>query len=168
VPIAGSPGAAAGPIAPDGSSHPRGVVQRQCQAAAPAADSNGAHGRKRPARLVGAHFTVGARRTADASNPRLMMAISKKLVPSSPVRNLMRRVIRESHRAAFARDPVALQALSVRVQLLKLPQDPASPARGADGRALRPFARRPTDGALKRLVRAEVDGLFARLAPRSA
>lgn len=97
-----------------------------------------------------------------------MMAISKKLVPSSPVRNLMRRVIRESHRAAQARDMAALQALSVRVQLLKLPQDPASPARGPDGRALRPFARRPTDGALKRLVRAEVDALFERLAPRAA
>lgn len=97
-----------------------------------------------------------------------MMAVSKKLVPSSPVRNLMRRVIRESHRAAHARDPVLLQALSVRVQLLKLPQDPDSPARGPDGRALRPFARRPTDGALKRLVRAEVDALFARLTSRSA
>jgi hypothetical protein len=49
------------------------------------------------------------------------------------------------------------------VQLARLPQDPAAPAAGPDGRALRPFARRPTDRALKRAVRAEVDGLFARL-----
>jgi hypothetical protein len=81
---------------------------------------------------------------------RIVHYLAQEEIPISCdwVRNLMRRVIRESHRAAFARDPVALQALSVRVQLLKLPQDPASPARGADGRALRPFARRPTDGAL--------------------
>jgi hypothetical protein len=91
-----------------------------------------------------------------------MMAIPKKLVPSSPVRNLVRRVIRESHRATLARRP-ALAGWSVRVQLTKLPQDPASPATGPDGRALRPFARRPTDRALKRLVRAEVDGLLARV-----
>ena len=170
MPVAGSPGAAAGSTVPDGSGSPHGTVQREDrgQAAVPAADSGGAHGRKRPARLVGAHFTVGARRTTDSKNPRLMMAISKKLVPSSPVRNLMRRVIKESHRAAHARDPIVLQALSIRVQLLKLPQDPVSPSRGADGRALRPFARRPTDGALKRLVRAEVDGLLGRLASRPA
>jgi hypothetical protein len=92
-----------------------------------------------------------------------MMAIPKKLVPSSPVRNLIRRVIRESHRATLARRP-AIAALSVRVQLTAVPQDPTSPATGPDGRALRPFARRPTDGALKRAVRAEVDGLLAQLA----
>ncbi len=92
-----------------------------------------------------------------------MMAIPKKLVPSSPVRNLIRRVIRESHRATLANRP-ALAALSVRVQLTALPQDPSAPTAGPDGRALRPFARRPTDGALKRAVRAEVDGLLARVA----
>jgi hypothetical protein len=92
-----------------------------------------------------------------------MMAIPKKLVPSSPVRNLIRRVIRESHRAALARSP-RLAALSLRVQLTAVPQDPSAPAVGADGRALRPFARRPTDRALKRVVRAEVDGLLARVA----
>ena len=92
-----------------------------------------------------------------------MMAVPKKLVPSSPVRNLIRRVIRESYRAALAAR-ASLHPLSVRVQLVKLPQDPASPVLGADRRPLRPFARRPHDGALKRLVRAEVDGLLARLA----
>jgi hypothetical protein len=92
-----------------------------------------------------------------------MMAIPKKLVPSSPVRNLIRRVIRESHRAALASRP-QLAALSLRVQLTAVPQDPSSPAAGPDGRALRPFARRPTDRALKRVVRAEVDGLLARVA----
>ena len=124
-------------------------------------------GGKRPARLVGAHFVVGARRGTDAAIPRLMMAIPKKLVPSSPVRNLVRRVIRESHRAACVRHPLALAALSVKVQLVKLPQDPASPALGPKGRALRPFARRPHDTELKRVVRAEVDGLIARLLPRA-
>ena len=92
-----------------------------------------------------------------------MMAIPKKLVPSSPVRNLIRRVIRESHRAALARHP-RLAEVSVRVQLAALPQDPAAPAAGPDGRALRPFARRPTARALTRIVRAEVDGLLVRAA----
>jgi hypothetical protein len=92
-----------------------------------------------------------------------MMAIPKKLVPSSPVRNLIRRVIRESHRATVLARP-GLDALSLRIQLVAVPQDPASPPTGPDGRPLRPFARRPTDGVLKRLVRAELDGLLARVA----
>ena len=92
-----------------------------------------------------------------------MMAIPKKLVPSSPVRNLIRRVIRESHRTTLLLRP-GLDALSLRIQLVAVPQDPASPSKGKDGRALRPFARRPTDGVLRRLVRAEIDGLLARVA----
>jgi hypothetical protein len=97
-----------------------------------------------------------------------MMAIPKKLVPSSPVRNRIRRVIRESYRAALAREPQRLGELQLRVQLQAVPQDPASPAKGPDGRALRPFARRPTDRALKRRVRAELDGLLVRLLARPA
>jgi hypothetical protein len=135
--------------------------------AAPATPPRGGGG-KRPARLAGASFAVGVRRTTDAAIPRLMMAIPKKLVPSSPVRNLLRRVIRESYRAALVRHPQALSGLSLRVQLVRLPLDPAAPATGPGGRALRPFARRPTDRALKRVVRAEIDGLLARLAPRPA
>jgi hypothetical protein len=92
-----------------------------------------------------------------------MMAIPKKLVPSSPVRNLMRRVIREAHRAVLGRRP-ALAQRSVHVHLLAVPRDPSAPASGPDGRTLRPFARRPTDRALKRAVRAELDGLLARVA----
>ena len=95
-----------------------------------------------------------------------MMAVPKKQVPSSPVRNLIRRVVRESHRAWLAARPAGEPAPSVRVQLVRLPQDPTAPLAGPNGRALRPFARRPTDRALARLVRAEVDGLFGRLAPR--
>ncbi|MCA3179547.1 MAG: ribonuclease P protein component [Burkholderiales bacterium] len=130
---------------------------------APSAGRMGRERRRPPDRRVGAHFAVVVRRPTDPASPRLMMAIPKKLVPSSPVRNLIRRVIRESHRATLARRP-ALSALSVRVQLTSVPQDPSSPATGADGRSARPFARRPTDGALKRVVRTEVDGLLAQLA----
>jgi hypothetical protein len=155
VPTEGPPGADAGPAVGAGPGGAR---------ATPVAPG----GRKGPGRLVGAHFAVGVRRTTDAAIPRLMMAIPKKLVPSSPVRNLIRRVIREAHRAGQARAPAALQAVSIRVQLVKLPLDPASPARGPDGRALRPFARRPADRALRRLVRAELDTLLARLMPRPA
>lgn len=90
-----------------------------------------------------------------------MMAVPKKLVPSSPVRNMIRRVIREAHRAALAREP-ALGALSLHVQLARLPQDPSAPTAATDGRAMRPFARRPPDGALKRAVRAEADMLLQR------
>jgi hypothetical protein len=97
-----------------------------------------------------------------------MMAIPKKLVPSSPVRNLMRRVIREAWRAALRRRPQGFGAMTVRVTLNAVPQDPAAPKAAPGGRALRPFARRPTDGALKRRVRAEVDGLLERLAQRVA
>lgn len=110
---------------------------------------------------------LGARGPGPVASPLLTMAIPKKLVPSSPVRNLVRRVIRESHRAALAREPRRLGALRVRVQLQSVPQESAAPTRDAQGRALRPFARRPTDRALKRRVRAELDALFARLAARA-
>jgi hypothetical protein len=93
-----------------------------------------------------------------------MMGIPKKLVPSSPVRNTIRRVVRESHRDCARRHPGGLARLSVLVRLLRLPQDPAAATVDAAGRPRRPFARRPTDRALKRLVRAELDSLFERLA----
>ena len=97
-----------------------------------------------------------------------MMAIPKKLVPSSPGRNLMRRVIREAWRALLARRPQALRGASVRVTLHAMPQDPSAPKTAAGGRALRPFARRPTDGVLKRRIRVEIDGLLDRLSSRLA
>jgi hypothetical protein len=99
-----------------------------------------------------------------------MMAIPRKLVPSSPVRNLMRRVIREAWRLREqGAVPVALaDSWSVRVQLVKIPVDPAAPLRTEAGKTLRPFARRPTDGKLKRQVRTEVDALITRFLARTA
>lgn len=98
------------------------------------------------------------------------MAIPRKLVPSSPVRNLMRRVIRESHLQA-ARMHAAwfgpAGGWSVRFQLVKVPQDPDAPVRVAAGRVVRPFARRPSDRRLKLRVRAEIDSLFTRLVSRT-
>ena len=99
-----------------------------------------------------------------------MMAIPRKLVPSSPVRNLMRRVIREAWRlrSPGAARVAPLEAWSVRVQLVKIPVDPAAPLRTESGKTLRPFARRPTDGKLKRQVRTEVDALISRFLARTA
>ncbi len=92
-----------------------------------------------------------------------MIGIPKRLVPSSPVRNLIRRVVRESYRACARRDAARLQQLSVLVNLLRLPLDAAQPAQGPGGAPVRAFARRPTDRALKRALRAEADTLFARI-----
>lgn len=99
-----------------------------------------------------------------------MMAIPRKLVPSSPVRNLMRRVIREAWRLREqgAARVAPVESWSVRVQLVKIPVDPAAPLRTEAGKTLRPFARRPTDGKLKRQVRTEVDALIARFLARTA
>jgi hypothetical protein len=101
-----------------------------------------------------------------------MMAIPKKLSPSSPVRNRIRRVIRESFRAAVPKTAKgmthALPSWAIRIQMVKLPQDPSSPLIDAGGRKVRPFARRPADGALKRLVRSEVDALMRRVLARVA
>jgi hypothetical protein len=123
--------------------------------------------------VLGLHFSIAARRVdppvsaaaraSSASTPRLMMGIPKKLVPSSPVRNMIRRVVRESHRQFLGQHPERLGAMSVLVRLLRLPLDPQAAATDSAGRALRPFRRRPQDRALKRLVRAEVDQLFGRL-----
>ncbi|MCX7211596.1 MAG: hypothetical protein NTW53_02695 [Burkholderiales bacterium] len=51
---------------------------------------------------------------------------------------------------------------------MKLPQDPASPLLEPSGRKVRPFARRPADRALKRLVRSEIDALMRRVLVRVA
>jgi hypothetical protein len=101
-----------------------------------------------------------------------MMAIPKKLAPSSPVRNRIRRVIRESFRGAvLAPAKVVASGLppwAVRIQMVKLPQDPAAPLVESSGRKVRPFARRPADRALKRVVRSEIDGLMRRVLLRVA
>ena len=101
-----------------------------------------------------------------------MMAIPKKLAPSSPVRNCIRRVIKESFCAAVLAPAKAtaggLPSWAIRIQLVKLPQDPTAPLAELNGRKVRPFARRPTDGALKRVVRSEIDALMHRVLARVA
>lgn len=114
----------------------------------------------------GLHFSISGRRAAGPDSPRLMMGIPKKLVPSSPVRNLIRRIIRVTHHDCARRHPGRTAELSLLVRLLRLPQDPSSSATDPTGRPTRAFARRPTDRALKRLVRAEIEPLLERvLAP---
>ena len=99
-----------------------------------------------------------------------MMAIPKKLAPSSPVRNRIRRVIRESFRAALLAPAKGmasgLQPWAIRIQMVKLPQDARAPLLESNGRKVRPFARRPTDGALKRIVRSDIDALMHRVLAR--
>ena len=112
-----------------------------------------------------------------------MMAVSRKLVPYSPVRNLVRRVIRESHRHACQaqlenREPVDLNRIqpdstrlgnwSLRIQLVDLPHDPAAPQKDARGQGIKVFKRRLTDGLLKRHLRADMDSLLVRLSARLA
>ncbi len=112
-----------------------------------------------------------------------MMAVSRKLVPSSPVRNLVRRVIRESHRHACLAQPESVQAgdssriqhdaallgsWSLRIQLVDLPHDPAVPQKDARGQGIKVFKRRLTDGQLKRHIRADMDRLLGRLSMRLA
>lgn len=97
------------------------------------------------------------------------MAIPRKLVPSSPVRNLMRRVIREAHRQAASTHAQSLGPQgdwSVRFQLVKIPVDPTISERNVRGQAVRAFARRPADRTLKRQVRAEADALLRRFVAR--
>jgi hypothetical protein len=123
----------------------------------PAASPAGARAR----RSSSAHLTLLARPEPAVRVPRLMMAVPKKLLPSSPVRNLVRRVLRESHRAALLRHP-PLRDWSLRLQLVRVPVDPLIPETDDKGRAIRPFRRRPTDGVFKRRIRAEADELLGR------
>jgi hypothetical protein len=123
----------------------------------PAAPTAGARAR----RSSSAHLTLLARPDAGGVAPRLMMAVPKKLVPSSPVRNLVRRVLREAHRAAVRSHPTLLD-WSLRLQLVGIPVDPVLPQADDKGRAIRPFKRRVTDGLLKRGLRAEADQLLGR------
>jgi hypothetical protein len=123
-------------------------------------------GARRPPRLTGTFLAAGIRQRPEGAPPRLMMAIPKKLVPSAPVRNLIRRVIREAHRAAVAASPDAFGRVDLHVQLIALPRDPAAPSSAPAGRPARPFDQRPPDGALKRAVRADADALLARVSAR--
>jgi len=123
----------------------------------PAASSAGARAR----RSNSAHLALLARLDAGGKAPRLMMAVPKKLVPSSPVRNLLRRVLREAHRSALnLHSP--LGDWSLRFQLVKMPVNPELPQTDEKGRAIRPFRRRPSDGLLKRRLRVEADELLRR------
>ncbi|MFZ9405790.1 MAG: ribonuclease P protein component [Burkholderiaceae bacterium] len=123
----------------------------------PAASPAGARAR----RSNSAHLALLARLDAGGKAPRLMMAVPKKLVPSSPVRNLVRRVLREAHRSALMTH-APLADWSLRLQLVKLPTNPELPETDAKGQGIRPFRRRPTDGLLKRRLRVEADELLRR------
>ena len=123
----------------------------------PAASPAGGRAR----RSSSAHLTLLARLEAGGKAPRLMMAVPKKLVPSSPVRNLVRRVLREAHRTAVRSHPSLLD-WSLRFQLVRIPVDPCLPEADEKGRVIRAFRRRPTDGLLKRGLRAEADQLLGR------
>lgn len=99
-----------------------------------------------------------------------MVAVAKKLVPSSPLRNTIRRVVRE---AARARPQAALPALLVRLVALPVVDAPAVPAPTGSAlvvskraKPVRPFERRLTDRALKRACRADLDVLLAQAADR--
>jgi hypothetical protein len=110
-----------------------------------------------------------------------MMAVSRKLVPSSPVRNLVRRVIRESHRHACQAQPAdsdqsdlaclqpdasRLWNWSLRIQLVGVPHDPAAPQKDARGQSIKAFKRRWPDRQLKRLLRTDIDSLLGSLSAR--
>lgn len=155
--------------------HPRSARQRPQApgrltgtAASPVARNDaGRSGRSH--RLAGEHFILAARVATEPDSPRLTMAIPRKLVPSSPVRNLMRRVIREAHRHASVSHPQAFSSdghWALRFQLVKVPTDAVAPTRDPSGRVLKPFARRPTDRLLKQRIRAEADALLHRLLAR--
>ena len=118
---------------------------------------------------IGQSVDEAARVATEPDSPRLTMAIPRKLVPSSPVRNLMRRVIREAHRHASVSHPQAFSSdghWALRFQLVKVPTDAVAPTRDPSGRVLKPFARRPTDRLLKQRIRAEADALLHRLLAR--
>ena len=105
---------------------------------------------------------------------QLVLSVPKRLAPAAPLRNSIRRVIRESWRQATLDSGQARVVVMVRLQ--RLPQaltslttavTAANAASGAGavkplvGRAL--LQSRPTDRILKRLLRAESDQLFHRL-----
>lgn len=107
-----------------------------------------------------------------------MVAVAKKLVPSSPLRNAIRRVVRE---AARAQASAVLPALLVRLVALPTvdestavraarpvegPATAASPKAAKRAKPARPFERRLTDRALKRACRADLDSLLGLAAER--
>jgi hypothetical protein len=111
----------------------------------------------------------------NSAKHQLVLSVPKRLVPAAPLRNLIRRVIRESWRQVALESGQA-RVLVVMVRLQRLPQalsrlttavTAPSPASGAGkvkplvGRAL--LQSRPTDRILKRLIRAESEQLFHRL-----
>lgn len=140
---------------------------------------------RRRARLDGRYFSLSWQRPhpSDAARGALMMAVPKKLVPSAPLRNAVRRVVRESVRAAgihpmptgllrlvalpeFEQTPPASQSSGSQVSAQAHPA--VATAAGAAKRAVRaqrnrPFDRRLPDRAFKRACRADADALFARL-----
>lgn len=114
--------------------------------------------RRRRAQLTGRYFSISWQRpvSGEPVGPARavpMMAVPKKLLPSAPLRNAVRRVVREAARAAgIAPMPASL------LRLVALPECESPPAG-----ARRPFDRRLPDGAFKRACRADADALLARM-----
>ena len=130
---------------------------------------------RRRARLDGRYFSLSWQRPNSdgvaVADGGLMMAVPKKLVPSAPLRNTVRRVVRESVRAAGIEPmPVGLLRLVALPVFESAPLPPAARApvapaakRASRARRDRPFDRRLPDRAFKRACRTDADALFARL-----
>lgn len=93
----------------------------------------------------------------------LILSVPKRLAPAAPLRNMIRRVLRESWRAIDLN--LSTQPLAVMIRLRALPlalQTPtAVPAKPPKGRAV--LRVRRTDHALKTVIRTEADSLLAAL-----
>lgn len=106
----------------------------------------------------------------------LMLAVPKRLARTAPLRNMIRRVLRESWRVARLRDvpdPAdasgSVHAARCLVRLRALPQPstegpapPPLPTRDARSRRRKVLPRLP-DRQLKRALRAECDTLWPRI-----
>lgn len=119
-----------------------------------------------------------------------MISVPKRIVPSAPVRNAIKRVVREAFRLArmqHAAPPAGTPADGLAtdgrvvwpgclIRLHALPctempvlPDPVPPTRKqAKARKPRPFDVRLPDGALKRACREDADRLLARFVSRLA
>ena len=103
----------------------------------------------------------------------LVLSVSKRLAPAAPLRNMIRRVLRESWRHQALAD--RSEALAVMIRLRSLPlmlnevptgssvsiEKTPNPVKPPKGRAVLRI-RRP-DRALKSIIRAEADSLLLNL-----
>ena len=112
---------------------------------------------------MGSHAGPGGASPPRTARAALILSVPKRLAPAAPLRNTIRRVLRESWRAIPPNTTGQPLAVMIRLRALPLALQASGsvPVKPPKGRAV--LRVRRTDHALKAVIRTEADTLLKAL-----